>query len=52
MRVRVVVIECMLGNEDCNLSKSSTTNDALQNTVIELVVSMHVLKTVCIYSLL
>ena len=52
MRVRVVVVECMLGNEDRNLSKSGTANDTLQNTIIELVVSMYVLKTICLYSLL
>ena len=50
MRVRVVAVECMLGNEDRNLSKSGTVNDALQNTIIELVVSMYVLKTLCLYS--
>ena len=42
----------MLGNEDRNLSKSGTANDTLQNTIIELVVSMYVLKTICLYSLL
>ena len=35
MRVRVVAVECMLGNEDRNLSKSGTANNALQNTIIE-----------------
>jgi len=31
MGVRVLVVECMLGNKDRHLSKSKTDNDALPN---------------------
>ena len=43
----MVVVECMLGNKNCNLNKYSTTNNVLQNTIIELIVSIHILKNLC-----